>query len=120
MLFHNKKGTGDLNASAPELTNSDTTFVRFLHARPGTFFIATKMNDVLRFLLSGPGLIGKQHARLIKSRSDCRLSAVVAPPTAENEGFASAFEANFYVDIEDALAKEQRCSDNKLPEPFSF
>ena len=63
------------------------------------------MADLIRFLLSGPGLIGKEHAHLINSRSDCRLSAVVAPPTDENKSFASAFQVTLFPDIEDALEK---------------
>ncbi len=65
------------------------------------------MADKLNFLLSGPGLIGKQHARLIKSRSDCRLSAVVAPPSIQNQDFTSAAGATFYTNIDDAFENER-------------
>src|SRR5208282_4173678 len=69
--------------------------------------LGVRMADKLNFLLSGPGLIGKQHARLIKSRSDCRLSAVVAPPSIQNQDFTSAAGANFYTNIDDAFENER-------------
>ncbi len=65
------------------------------------------MARMLRFLLSGPGLIGTQHARLIQLRSDCELTAVVAPPTDENRDFARSFNAKFYSTVEEALEKER-------------
>jgi predicted dehydrogenase len=65
------------------------------------------MSDVLRFLISGPGLIGKQHARLVSARADSELSAIVAPPTEENRSFASEMNAKFYPSLDDALHSEE-------------
>ena len=64
------------------------------------------MPDQFRFLLSGPGLIGKVHAQLIKARPDCTLSAIVAPPSEQNKAFAAHAGANFYLDIDTALGNE--------------
>lgn len=77
------------------------------------------MSGGLRFLLSGPGLIGKQHARLINSRPDSSLSVVVAPPSTRNEAFASAVEAPLYADIETAL-KNERVDAAIISSPNSF
>jgi predicted dehydrogenase len=79
------------------------------------------MSDPLRFLLSGPGLMGKQHAQLINSRSDCRLSAIIAPPADENRTFALEIGAGFYLNIEDALEKERiDAAIISSPNPFHF
>jgi len=79
------------------------------------------MSTVFRFLLAGPGLIGKQHAQLINSRSDCELSAVVGSPVGQDSGFASAFNASFYTDIKDALEMERvDAAIISSPNPFHF
>lgn len=78
-------------------------------------------SDALRFLISGPGLIGKQHARLVSARTDCKLSAIVAPPTEENRSFASEMNANFYSDLDDALHIERPdAAIVSSPNPFHF
>lgn len=64
------------------------------------------MDASLRFLISGPGLIGKQHARLVSARPDCVLAVIVAPPTDENRAFATKFGAKFYTDVGQALQAE--------------
>lgn len=61
------------------------------------------MSNELKFLLSGPGLIGRQHANLIAARPDCRLTAVVAPPHTNNVAFAQEYGAAFFTDVEAAL-----------------
>src|SRR4051794_6735287 len=61
----------------------------------------------LRFLLSGPGLIGRQHARLINSRNDCELAAVVAPSSEHNVATANQIGVPLYSDIDAALSSEQ-------------
>jgi len=66
-----------------------------------------KAKGALQFLLSGPGLIGKQHARLIGARADAQLCTVVAPPTEKNIELASSFAARFCSDIETALEEAQ-------------
>lgn len=65
------------------------------------------MADRIRFLLSGPGLIGRQHARLIAARDDCELAAVVAPPSEENSQFAQSVGARFYSDLAQAMNAER-------------
>lgn len=65
------------------------------------------MTDRLRFVLSGPGLIGRQHARLIGERGDSELAAVVAPASDENSRFAHLAGARFYSDLSAALDAER-------------
>lgn len=57
----------------------------------------------LRFMISGPGLIGKQHARLVSARLDCALVAIVAPSADENRAFAAELGAELYTDVDQAL-----------------
>ena len=38
-----------------------------------------KNKKPIRILLSGLGLIGAQHARLVRERQDCELVAIVVP-----------------------------------------
>jgi len=61
------------------------------------------MTETLNFLLSGPGLIGRQHAKLLRSRSDCSLVAIVAPARPEHEAFARDCGARFFTDVDEAL-----------------
>jgi predicted dehydrogenase len=75
---------------------------------------------MFRFLLSGPGLIGKRHAQLIHRRPDCTLAAIVAPPTDDNIRFASSIRANFYTEVEDALAKEDHIDAAIISSPNVF
>lgn len=65
------------------------------------------MADRLRIVLSGPGLIGRQHARLIGARGDCALAAIVAPASDDNRQFAHETGARFYTDLADALDGER-------------
>lgn len=65
------------------------------------------MQCKLRFLISGPGLIGKQHARLIEQSDDCELVAIVAPDHAQNKEFAAAHSVRFYTDLEQALSEQK-------------
>jgi predicted dehydrogenase len=62
---------------------------------------------MLNILLSGPGLMGTQHARLIRARPDCRLTAIVAPNTKQNADFAESVGAAIYPEIEEALQRHQ-------------
>jgi predicted dehydrogenase len=57
----------------------------------------------LRILLSGPGLIGRQHARIVMSRSDCVLAGIVAPERQENLTYTSSIGVPFYSDLTTAL-----------------
>lgn len=61
----------------------------------------------LRFLLVGPGLIGRRHVRLIEERADCELAGIVAPETVENIQFATAISAPLYRDIAEAISSER-------------
>ncbi len=58
---------------------------------------------MLSFLLSGPGLIGKQHTKLVMSRPDCRLKAIVAPEHVPNEEFARQCQVSFFSSFNEAL-----------------
>lgn len=67
----------------------------------------------IRFLVSGPGLIGQKHCALIRDREGCELAAVVAPNTAENLAIASEFGAVLFTTVEEALSK-QAAFDNRI------
>ncbi len=56
-----------------------------------------------RILLSGPGLIGKQHVRLVNDRDDCELVAIVAPDSEDNVDYARSVSTPLYHDFKDAL-----------------
>jgi predicted dehydrogenase len=58
-----------------------------------------------RLLISGPGLIGKTHARLVQSRDDCELIAVVAPDSNENVEFAKSISVPIFFDFAQAVEK---------------
>ncbi|MEJ0075842.1 MAG: Gfo/Idh/MocA family oxidoreductase [Alphaproteobacteria bacterium] len=61
------------------------------------------MSSRLRFLLSGPGLIGRQHAKLLIAHPDCSLSAIAAPPRDRNKTFALECGAAFFSTFDEAL-----------------
>ena len=61
------------------------------------------MNGPIRFLVSGPGLIGKKHCALIRDREGCKLATVVAPDSLENRATATGFGAAFHTSLEEAL-----------------
>jgi predicted dehydrogenase len=57
----------------------------------------------LKFLVIGPGLIGKQHIRLIKENPDCELSAIVAPDHEPNHEVARAQNVPIFHALEECL-----------------
>lgn len=63
------------------------------------------MAEVLKFLLSGPGLIGTVHAARIREREDCVITGIVAPGLPEHVAFAEAVGAPLSTTIEEALAR---------------
>ena len=65
------------------------------------------MTTKLRILLSGAGLMGTQHARLIQARTDCELAAIVGPITEDNRSFASNFGAPLFANLADATSHAQ-------------
>lgn len=58
---------------------------------------------IVRFLIAGPGLIGRQHARILTNRPDCEIVAIVAPDHEHNTDFAREIGVPFFVSLEDAL-----------------
>ena len=56
-----------------------------------------------RLLLSGPGLIGKAHARLVQERDDCELVAIVAPDSDINSAFAHSASVPLFSNFGAAL-----------------
>lgn len=64
------------------------------------------MKNKIKFLLSGPGLIGKKHAELIELHEDCSLEAVVVPENSPDRSILSTINARGYSDIDDALNNE--------------
>ena len=67
---------------------------------------AQRNKKPVRILLSGLGLIGAQHARLIHEREDCELVAIVVPPCDEYRQLADEYGARLFLQVEDALAEE--------------
>lgn len=65
------------------------------------------MTRNLRFLLSGVGLIGQQHACLVQARQDCELAALVGPPTEHNQTFASNIGVKLYGTVAEATSAEK-------------
>jgi predicted dehydrogenase len=61
------------------------------------------MNIPIRFLVSGPGLIGKKHCGIIRDSEGCELAAVVAPDSPENRATATEFGAAFYTSLKEAI-----------------
>lgn len=59
--------------------------------------------DKLSLAVIGPGLIGKQHIRLINENPRCELCAIVAPNHAVNHEIARTQGAPLYYTIEDCL-----------------
>lgn len=53
----------------------------------------------LKFVVVGPGLIGKQHIRLIKENPDCELVAIVAPDHAPNHQVANDNNVPLFYDL---------------------
>jgi predicted dehydrogenase len=62
------------------------------------------MPDALRVLLSGPGLIGRKHAMLVKENPNTQLVAVVAPDQHDNNQFAAEHGVPRFTTLHDALA----------------
>ncbi len=54
----------------------------------------------LGIVVVGPGLIGKQHARLIEARYDCDLVAIVAPDHEANHAVAQEYAVPLFHDLE--------------------
>lgn len=64
------------------------------------------MPKTLRLVLSGPGLIGKVHAKIISDSDECLLAAIVGPDTEENRTVAENLNVAFYSDFETAIDAE--------------
>lgn len=74
-----------------------------------TKYIPTKKcqdKKPIRILLSGIGLIGVQHARLIHEKENCELAAIILPINDECEQIAEEYGARLYSKVEDAIAEE--------------
>lgn len=65
------------------------------------------MQNKVRILLSGPGLIGHKHAALIAENDDCEFAAVVAPDSLRRATFAADHSVPAFSSIEDALSSEK-------------
>jgi predicted dehydrogenase len=59
----------------------------------------------LNLVLVGPGLIGKEHLRLISINEDCNLVAIVAPDHAINHSTAKLFNVPIFHELEECLNK---------------
>lgn len=79
------------------------------------------MSTTQRLMLSGPGLIGRTHARIIRENEECDLAVLVAPDTEENRSVAQEFDAAFYSDFDAALDAERiNGVIISSPNPFHF
>ena len=61
------------------------------------------MSTKARIILSGPGLIGKIHAKIIHDNNACELAGIVGPDSKQNRNCAEEFDVPFYSDFEVAL-----------------
>ena len=59
----------------------------------------------LNMVVVGPGLIGKQHIRLIRDRPDCLLTAIVAPNSEINHAIARQHDAPLFHTLEECIAR---------------
>jgi predicted dehydrogenase len=57
----------------------------------------------LKFVVVGPGLIGKQHIRLINENAQCELYAIVAPDHDINHNIARAQHVPLFHSLDDCL-----------------
>lgn len=60
--------------------------------------------DTLNIVVVGPGLIGKQHIRLVQDRADARLAAIVAPDHEHNHAVARTHAVPLFHSIDECLA----------------
>ena len=58
----------------------------------------------LQIVVVGPGLIGKQHIRLIQDNPQSNLAAIVAPKTLENVAIATEHDVPIFTTLEDCLS----------------
>lgn len=58
----------------------------------------------LKLVVVGPGLIGKQHIRLIQASPDCELEAIVAPDHERNHLVAHENGVPLFFDLSDCIA----------------
>jgi predicted dehydrogenase len=65
------------------------------------------VKNKIKILLSGPGLIGKQHGELIHSHEDCCLAAIIVPENSPDRQNLLSTGARIYSDIETALDNEK-------------
>lgn len=61
----------------------------------------------LKFLVSGPGLIGRKHINLILNNDRSELSAIVAPLTKQNLDFAQSVSAPIFSTVNEAIENSQ-------------
>lgn len=59
----------------------------------------------LNIVVVGPGLIGKQHIRLVKAREDCELLAIVAPDHEPNHTVAHEHAVPLFHDLRECIAR---------------
>lgn len=60
----------------------------------------------VKIVVVGPGLIGRQHIRLIKLSSDCELVAIVAPDHEQNHLVAREQEVPLFFDMQSCIAEQ--------------
>jgi predicted dehydrogenase len=65
------------------------------------------MKKKLKILVVGPGLIGKQHIRLINENEGSELASIVAPDHVANHEIAKSNNTRLYHTLADCLTKEK-------------
>ena len=80
---------------------------------------ANPMTVIPNIVISGPGLIGAQHARLIKERQDCKLAAVVLPDTTKHKEVGREFGCSVYSSL-DAAFQSGKCDAVIISSPNEF
>jgi len=60
-----------------------------------------------RIAVVGPGLIGREHVKLIQASQRCELAAIVAPDKASHKNYAKENSASFYIDLKQCLTLEK-------------
>lgn len=61
---------------------------------------------LIKIVVVGPGLIGKEHIRLINEHPRCELGAIVAPDHETNDAIAAAQHAPLFHDLGECLSNQ--------------
>ncbi len=74
----------------------------------------------LNMVVVGPGLIGKQHIRLIQNRPDCKLIAIVAPNHEHNHEVAREHGVPLYFTLNECIGQSWKIDGVIISSPNEF